>query len=58
MATQKNCDVCKQDGVDEPAVDTVKMGGGTLTELVLDVCEKHLAEYKAWRRKFSGQERD
>lgn len=53
MSTQKVCDLCG-----EPAVDTVKAAGGTLTEIVLDVCEKHLAEFKALLRKFGGQERD
>ena len=53
MATQKTCDLCGKE-----AVDTVKAGGTTLTERVIDVCEEHLAEFKKLLRVFSGQDDD
>lgn len=51
MATKSTCDLCDND-----AVDTVEAKSSTTTPIKLDVCEKHLAEYKRLMRIFTGQE--
>ena len=51
MATKSTCDLCDND-----AVDTVEAKSSTTTPIKLDVCEKHLAEFKRLMRVYAGRE--
>lgn len=48
MATSNTCDLC---GL--PAVDEIEAGSKTTTQIKLDVCQEHLAEFKRLMREFS-----
>lgn len=51
MATTQTCDLCG-----EAAIDTVEVKSNLTTPVKLDVCEKHLAQWKQMVRFFTGQE--
>jgi len=51
MAKTSTCDICG-----DPAISIVRLESTTTTPVVLDVCEKHLAEFKKLVHVFAGQE--
>lgn len=45
MASSKTCDICG-----EGAVDTVDAGSLTTTRIKIDICQKHLEQFKRFMR--------
>lgn len=57
MATIKTCDLCVEPAMAEISTKATWEGKVVATEVKIEVCESHLAEYKQALRVFRGHEK-